>query len=234
MASHTRLIGRAGAATGLLGLVLMGGPAWAVDLPTPAPAPAPVAPVTVAPVTVAPVTVAPVTQALAAPVAGLLPDPVATLVPDPVRSLLPAPVASAATTAEDQVPVGSKPQAPAKPATVPAAKSRPAAAAAAPPRQQAQSSTALSPLAATEAFGGAHAALAALPGTVSAPVLAAPMPVTPQLAPAASSVAGPASVPAIPTSEGLPALVIALAIGAVAAAGAGQVAEMGARREAAS
>jgi hypothetical protein len=64
---------------------------------------------------------------------------------------------------------------------------------------------------------------------VVAPIAAPPMPVVPQLAPAAP-VAAPTRLPATPASEGLPALVVAIDLGAVSAAAAGQVAEMHARR----
>ena len=72
------------------------------------------------------------------------------------------------------------------------------------------------------------AQLRAFPGIV-APMAAPLSPVTPQLAPDATTVAR-AGATTVPSDEGLPALVVAVAIGAVFAAAAGQVAEMAERR----
>jgi hypothetical protein len=186
--------------------------AWAVELPTPSPAPAPVLP--------QPAHLAPV----AAP----------TLLPAPVASLLPAPVATAVDAVVSGDP-GSSPSA------SPSARPTPAPAPAQPAgEQQARSRTQIEALPAAPALPAmpalrvneGAAALRALPGVV-APVAVAPEAVTPQLAPVppngvASSV--PAMLPATPTTQGLPAVVVALAVGAVSAAAGGQVAELAARR----
>jgi hypothetical protein len=181
-----RVVARCSAAGGALALALMGGPAWAVDLP------------------------------------GLPPAPAAPA--GPLPSLLPSPVASALGPVLSQLP-GSKPSA--KPAPRPAPKPAPA-----PPSGQqvalSQTRIAAIPLSVRAAAG--TAALQALPGVV-APMAVQPEAVVPQLAPVATTT-GATSPASTPRDNGLPAIVVALAIGAVSAAAAGQVAEMAERRRA--
>lgn len=190
-----RFVARCGAAVGALGLALLGGPAWAADLPS-----LPTAPV------------GPV-----APVAA--PDPVPT-------SLLPSPVASALDPILSKLP-GHQPTS--KPSPRPAPKAQPA-----PQRQVARSQTRIAVLPAAPAnlalrTGNSDvAALRPLSGIVG-PMAVPPMPVVPQLAPVPASGVRQA-VPAPTGDDGLPAVIVALAIGAVSAAAAGQVAEMAARR----
>lgn len=189
-----RFVARCGAAVGALGLALLGGPAWAVDLPS-----LPTAPV------------GPV-----APVAA--PDPVPT-------SLLPSPVASALDPILSQLP-GHEPTA--KPSPRPAPNAQPA-----PQRQVARSETRIAVLPAAPAnlalrTDNGVAALRPLSGIV-APMAVPPMPVVPQLAPVPAA-GVQAALPGPTGDDGLPAVIVALAIGAVSAAAAGQVAEMAARR----
>jgi hypothetical protein len=154
------------------------------------------------------------------------PAPVSSLLPDPVASLVPAPVASALDPITSKLP-GASPSPTATPKPTPAPRAQQPHHAT--QQQQARSVSAVAQLPATLALRAGRAELQDLPGVV-APVAVAPMPVTPALAPAA---AAPASLPAPSSPDGLPALVVAVAFGAVSAAAAGQVAEMHARRGAA-
>jgi hypothetical protein len=207
-----RSVTRTCAALGTLGIVLSAGPAWALDLPTPG-----------LPTAGLPSPGLPAGPAVPVATPTLLPGPVATLLPTPVASAL-APVTSRLPGGEPSARPAPSPT-PAPPATQP----RPAPASA----QEARSESALAPLAASLALRadrGETAQLRSLPGVV-APVEVAPVPVSPQLAPAAAA-APVAGLPRPPAPDGLPAVIVALAIGAVSAAAAGQVAEVHARRAA--
>ncbi|MDT7569908.1 MAG: hypothetical protein QOE05_82 [Actinomycetota bacterium] len=189
-----RVVARCCAASGALGLALLGGPAWAVDLPAVPGAPAP---------------------------APSLPIPVPTPLP---TSVLPSPVASALAPVLSQLP-GNEPSA--RPSPSPAPKAKPAPRS---DRQAARAQTGIAPMSATLALraGSRTAELRAFPGFV-APMAVQPQPVVPQLTPVAT-VAVPGSLPLAPSQEGLPAVVVALAIVTASAAAAGQVAEMAERR----
>ena len=193
-----RLVARCCAAGGAVGLALMAGPAWAVDLPSlpSAPAAAPTLP-------------------------ALLPSPSPT-------ELLPSPVASALGPVLTQLPGSTPPSSPAaKPVPRPAPKPKPVTRS---DRQAALAETGIAALPATVALragtgvGTGTAALQAFPG-INVPMTVQPQPVVPRLTPVATTAIGqsPASAPA---DGGLPAIVVALAIGAVSAVAAGQLAAM--------
>ncbi|GAC1441469.1 MAG: hypothetical protein NVSMB55_09330 [Mycobacteriales bacterium] len=221
---HVRRATRCASAAGALGIVLAASPAWALELPSPIPtAPLPVVSTPALPLPTGP---APAQQ----------PAPAASPSPQPAPTALPSPVASALAPVLSHLPAAS-------PSARPASAHSPtptSAAAGGSSQQQARAAVAAAPIQAPAPLpaplalrpGTGPAALRSLPG-ILAPVLAGPQAIVPQLAPTPPTTAAQ-PLPRVPAPDGLPAVVVALAIGCVAAAAAGQVADLAERRRTAS